>query len=145
MLPKIKFQITTPEKIAFQDEVEAVSLPTENGEITILAHHIPLVTNLVPGEIIIKKDMEKTSLAVSGGLVQVNAASEVLVLADTAEHALEIDLQRAEEARLRAQEMLQEKKEDAEDYALLSAKLQKELVRLKVAKKHHSKKINLDD
>ncbi len=145
MLPKIKFQITTPERIVFQDEVEAVSLPTENGEITVLAHHIPLVTNLVAGEIIIKKSGEKISLAVSGGLVRVNATSEVLVLADTAEHALEIDLQRAEEARLRAQEMLDEKKEDAEDYALLSAKLQKELVRLKVAKKHHSKKINFND
>jgi F-type H+-transporting ATPase subunit epsilon len=63
----MKFQIITPERVVFSDEVDQVSLMTTTGEITILPHHIPLVTVLKPGELRYKKDNEEQAIAVSGG------------------------------------------------------------------------------
>ena len=137
---KIHFEITTPERVVYSDEVESVSLPTKMGQITILANHIPLVSSIESGEAIIRKDNKEVFLAISGGLVEVKGDNHVVVLADTAEHAEEIDEARAQEAIKRAEGLLKEKREDAEDYAAVAAKLQRELARLKVAKKHRSQK-----
>ena len=104
----MKFQIVTPEKTVSSDEIQQVSLPTPDGEITILPHHIPLVTILKPGELRYVKNKEEISLAVSGGFVEVRDDGSVVVLADTAEHAAEIDLARAEEARNRAAKLMTE-------------------------------------
>jgi F-type H+-transporting ATPase subunit epsilon len=137
---KIHFEITTPERVVYSDEVESVSLPTKMGQITILANHIPLVSSIESGEAIIRKDNKEVCLAISGGLVEVKGDNHVVVLADTAEHAEEIDEARAEEARKRAEELLKEERVDAEEYAVVAAKLQRELARLKVARKHRSQK-----
>ncbi|NMC51783.1 F0F1 ATP synthase subunit epsilon [Candidatus Kuenenbacteria bacterium] len=137
---KIYFEITTPEKNVYRDEVDSISLPTEMGQITILANHIPLVSSLTPGELIIRKDGKELDMAVSGGLVEVRGNNHVVVLSDTAEHAEEIDEARAEEARKRAEELLKEKRDDASEYAIVAAKLQRELARLRVARKHRNKK-----
>ena|SRR3989338_142361 len=139
-IKKIRFQITTPERTVFQDEIESVSLPTAMGQITVLVNHIPLVASLEPGELIIRKDGQEINMAVAGGLVEVRDNNHVVVLADTAEHAAEIDEQRAEEARKRAEELLKEKMGDAKEYAAVAAKLQRELARLKVARKHRNRK-----
>ena len=139
-IKKIRFQITTPERTVFQDEIESVSLPTAMGQITVLVNHIPLVASLEPGELIIRKDGQEINMAVAGGLVEVRDNNHVVVLADTAEHAAEIDEQRAEEARKRAEELLKEKMGDAKEYAAVAAKLQRELARLKVARKHSNRK-----
>ncbi len=98
----MKFQIITPERVVFSDEIDQISLLTEDGEITVMQHHIPLVTNLMPGELRYKKNNEEVTLAVSGGFGVVRDDGSVVVLADTAEHAHEIDLSRAEEARARS-------------------------------------------
>ena len=137
---KIHFEITTPERVVYSDEVESVSLPTKMGQITILANHIPLVSSIESGEAIIRKDNKEVFLAISGGLVEVKGDNRVVVLADTAEHAEEIDEARAQEAIKRAGGLLKEKREDAEDYAVVAAKLQRELARLKVARKYRSQK-----
>ncbi len=138
---KIHFEITTPERVVYSDEVESVSLPTKLGQITILANHIPLVSSIESGEAIIRKDGQESFLAISGGLVEVKGDNRVIVLADTAEHAEEIDEARAEEAKKRAEELLKsEERVDAEEYAVVAAKLQRELARLRVAKKHRSQK-----
>lgn len=137
---KIYFEITTPEKNVYRDEVDSISMPTEMGQITILANHIPLVSSLTPGELIIRKDGKELDMAVSGGLVEVRGNNHVVVLSDTAEHAEEIDEARAEEARKRAEELLKEKRDDASEYAIVAAKLQRELARLRVARKHRNKK-----
>jgi F-type H+-transporting ATPase subunit epsilon len=131
---KIKFEITTPEKTVYSDEVDQVTIPTKQGEITILPDHIPLVAALLPGELRVVKDKEEKVMAVSGGFVEV-AANKIVILADSAEHAEEIDVKRAEEAKARAEKLLSEKRFDAEEFALLSAKIEKELARLKVARK----------
>ncbi|MDD4995976.1 MAG: ATP synthase F1 subunit epsilon [Patescibacteria group bacterium] len=138
---KIKFKIVTPEKIAYEDEIDQVTVPTEDGEITILGRHAPLVSILKPGEMIIKKDKETIFLAVSTGFIEVQPESQVYILADTAERAEEIDLKKAEEARLRAKKLLEEKQDMADiDFARLQAVLNREMIRLKVAQKY--RKIN---
>jgi len=139
MADKIHLKITTPERVVLADDVNEVILPTTMGEIGILPHHIPLVAVLAPGEIRVKKDKEELLLAVSGGFIEVQP-TRVIVLADTAEHADEIDEQRAEEAKKRAEELRTTKRADATDFALVASKLEKELARLKVARKHRSRK-----
>src|SRR3989344_3775663 len=129
-MSKINLEITTPERVILKDEVDELVLPTPNGEIGILPHHIPVVSLLAPGEIRITKGGSVTNMAVSGGFIEVQP-DKVIVLADTAERAEEIDEQRAEEARQRAQKLLQEKRLDQEQFTALSVKIEKELARLK--------------
>jgi F-type H+-transporting ATPase subunit epsilon len=132
---KINFKIATPERVVFKNDVDQITLPTQQGEITILPNHIPLIAVLKPGEINIKNENENVSLAVSGGFIEV-LSDKVVVLADTAERAEELDVKRAEEARKRALESLNQKRYDAKEFASLSAMLEKEFARVKVAKKY---------
>ena len=133
----MKFRIVTPDGITFEDEITQVSVPTQSGEITILPHHIPLVSVLKAGEIRITKENNETDIAVSTGVIEVRPQDEVYVIADTAERAERIDLERAEAARKRAEELLQQRStlEDME-FARLQAKLEKEMARLRVGKKY---------
>ena len=133
----MKFKIVTPDGVIYEDEIESVSLPTQNGEITVLPHHIPLISVIKIGEIRIVKDGHEVGVAVSSGVLEVREQSEVIVIADTAERAEHIDLERAEAARKRAQElMLQEKFEDDVQFAALQAQMEKELTRIKVGNKY---------
>lgn len=132
----MKFKIVTPERVVYEDEIDSVSLPTEMGEITVLPHHIPLVANLKPGELIVRKGGEVHPLAVSGGFVEVRDENEVIVLADTAERVQELDEKRADEAKKKAEQLLTERRADDVDYASLAARIEKELARLRVAKKY---------
>ena len=140
-MKSIHFQIVTPERVVFNaPEVESISLPTKMGELTILPDHLPLVASLMPGEVRVKIGGQEINLAVSGGFIEV-APGRVVVLADTAERAEEIDEQRAEEARVKARQfMLQEHVTEETDYAGLAAKLAKELARLKVVRRHRERK-----
>ncbi len=132
----MRFQIVTPERVVFSDDIDQISMMTEDGEITVLPHHIPLVTTLQSGELRYKKQGEVFVVAVSGGFGVVRDDGSIVVLADTAEHAHEINLARAEEARARAAKLMEEarNKEDV-DFAAIAVKLQKELNRLRVATK----------
>lgn len=132
----LKLSITTPEKTIYTDEVDQVTLPTHMGEITVLPHHLPLVALLQPGELRVVKGRDTVPLAVSGGFVEVRP-DEIIVLADTAERSEEIDETRAEEARQRAETLMKEKRTDSVEYAALQAKLEKELARLRVKRRHH--------
>lgn len=126
MTKKINFEITTPEKVVYSEQIDEVVLPTVNGEIGILPNHIPLVALLKPGEIRLRKDNKVIFMAVSGGFIEVRP-DKVVVLADTAEHAEEIDEAKAEEARQKAQEILKEKRTDAREFAALTAKIEKRI------------------
>jgi len=134
MEKKIKIEITTPERKVFSEDADQVSIPTQMGEITVLPEHIPLVAVLVPGELRILKDKEEILMAVSGGFIEV-LSNKVTILADSAEHAEEIDEKQAEEARARALELQKEKNFDDVEFAALSTKIEKELARLKVVRK----------
>lgn len=133
----IKFRIVTPERVVFEDEVEQVSMMTREGEITILPHHIPLVSILQAGELRYKKNGEEKIIAISGGFAEVRADNTLTVLADTAEYAQEIDITRAEAARVKAEALMQEaqNKEDV-DFVSIQANLERALNRVKVANKY---------
>ena len=133
---KLKFKIVTPEKVVLAEEIDQVTLPTLTGQITVLPNHIPLLSALQAGEMIIKKDNKETVLAVSGGFIEVKPGNEVVILTETAERADEIDEARAEEAKKRAEALLKDSKnKEIVDYTALTAKIEKELARLKVARR----------
>lgn len=132
---KIQFKIVTPERIVFQDEVDEVSLPTMEGEITILPHHIPLIALLKSGEVRIHKGAEIIPLAVSGGVIEVDG-KKVVVLADTAERADELEEEKIEQARKDAENLMVAKRSDVEGFAEATAMLERELARLRVVRKY---------
>ena len=141
MLEKlIKFQIVTPERIILEEDIRQVSVPTRDGEITVLPDHIPLVAGLLPGVVEIKtKNGQNEIMAISGGFLEV-LRDKVVILADTAERGQEIDLARAEEAHQRAEEL--KEKADRGQFAEISAKIEKELARTKAAKRWKKIKVN---
>ncbi|TSC61008.1 MAG: F-type H+-transporting ATPase subunit epsilon [Parcubacteria group bacterium Greene0416_14] len=138
MVHTLSFSVVTPEGVAYKDDaVDQVSLPTAEGQITVLANHRPLVTLLRPGEMIIVKGGVSHHFAVSHGVAEIRPKSEVVVLADTAERAEDIDLEAAEAARARAQKMLEEKEHiDDVEYARFQSLLDRELNRIRVRRKH---------
>lgn len=140
----IKFEIVTPEKVVFRTEVKQVTVPTKTGEITVLPNHIPLVSALEPGVIeLVTAAGEQEIISVSGGFLEV-LSDKVVILADTAERAEEIDVQRAEEARARAEKLKTEAKHaDDVSFADSAAQLAKELARIKAVRRHKKIK-NID-
>ncbi|MFA6193728.1 MAG: F0F1 ATP synthase subunit epsilon [Parcubacteria group bacterium] len=133
---KIKFKIVTPERTVFEDEIDQLSLPTQEGEITVMANHIPLIAVLQAGELVARKGGEEIAMAVSGGMIEVRS-NEITILADTAERAEEIDVKRAEEAKERAEKLKDEKiRMDETEFATAAAIFEKNLARIKVARKH---------
>lgn len=132
----IHLKIVTPEKVVLEEEIGQITLPTMMGEITILPNHLPIVSSLKPGEILAKKDGVDLPLATSGGFIEF-AENKLTILADTAERVEEIDEARAEEGRQAATKLMSEKQEKNDvEFTSLSAKLEKELARLKVAQKY---------
>lgn len=132
----IHLQIITPEKTVFDDEVEQVSLPTQDGEITILPHHLSLITSIEPGDIILKKHSKETHMASGFGFAQV-ASNNIKVLVDLAAPEDEIEEKAIEAAKKEAEEALAKKHElSEEEYALAAASLQKALVQLKIKRRH---------
>ena len=137
---KIKFKIVTPERTVYESEIDQLTLPTVEGEITVLPNHIPLISVLAPGELVAKYDGEEVAMAVSGGMIEVQK-NEITILADTAERAEEIDLARAEEARQKAETLKEEKiRMDETEYAAVAALLERNLARIRVARKHLTKR-----
>lgn len=132
------FELITPERVVFREEVEQVTLPTAMGEITLLPRHIPLVANLIPGIIRLKKNREEDEIAVSGGFIEVGQ-DKIKVLADTAERGHELDISVIEAAKERAEKVMREAvRQDDASYAAAAAALERELARYKVAKKYRS-------
>lgn len=138
----VKLQIATPEGVAYEDnQIKMVTLPTESGVISIMGDHIPLVSIITSGEIVITKDEYQIELAVSRGILEVRRNSQVYLLADTAERAEEIDLERAEEARKKAEEYLKQQASLADvEFARIQAKIEKELARIRVARRYRKRR-----
>ena len=145
MSSRIKFKIVTPEKTLFEQEIDQVTLPVSDGQVTILPGHRSYIASLKPGEIMFKSAGKETAMATSGGFIEFNS-NELVVLADTAEVAGEIDLVRAEEAVKRAEELKHEKVSLGEqEYARVAAAIEKEMARIRVARKHHSRQRTIDN
>lgn len=138
-MSKIKLDIVTVEKLVFSQDVDGVIAPGVEGELGILPQHAPLVTMLQPGVVIIKADGEETEMAVSGGYMEVRP-EYIIILADSAERAEEIDIARAEAARARAEQARGEAPAGAEAALAAEAALKRSLVRLKVARRRRREK-----
>ena len=134
----INIDIVTAERVVFSDEGDIVVAPGVGGQLGILPHHTPLMTMLQPGELMVRKGKEEFSLAISGGFLEVRP-DRVIVLADAAERAEEIDISRAEEAKRRARERVIHAIPEA-DSARAEAALRRSLARLKVAEKRRGKR-----
>jgi len=133
MAKTLKLQIVTPEASVYSADVDIVTLPTVVGQIGILPNHVPLITHLVPGEIIIRRNGNSDYLAVGEGLVEVTG-EHVAILTDLAVAAESIDEAKAEEARQRAAARLREKI-SAEEVASVNASLARSLAQLKVKRR----------
>jgi len=132
----IYFEIVTPERTVLKETVRQVSAPTKQGEITVLPDHIPLIASLQAGVIeIVKENGDRDIMSLSGGFIEV-LKNKVVILADMAERAEEIDISRAEEARKKAEEIKVDTRHfDQERFANLSAKIAKELARTRAVKR----------
>ncbi|MBU0647824.1 ATP synthase F1 subunit epsilon [Patescibacteria group bacterium] len=138
-MSQISFKIITPERTLFSEMVDQITLQTTEGEITVLPGHIPIISTMSPGELRFVQGNEEIPMVVLGGFVEITKTS-VIVLADAAEKVEEILEERAIEAKKQAEELRQSKIADREDFAALSAKIEKELARLKVAQKYKKRK-----
>jgi F-type H+-transporting ATPase subunit epsilon len=130
----LQLDIVTPEKLAYSDEVDAVTLPGSEGELGVLPHHAPLVSTLGAGELQLRKAGAEESFAIVGGFLQV-LPDKVVVMAETADMASEIDLERAQEARRQAEQALEGGFVEGADLAAARAQLQAALIRIRVAER----------
>ena len=130
---ELRLNIVTPEGELFAGEVDALLVPGAEGQLGILPHHAPLITVLDEGELVVRQGEEEYVFAIHGGYMQV-LPDRVIVLADVAERASEIDIGRAEEARRRAEELLAQEPPPEERAAALAA-LRRPLIRLRVARR----------
>jgi len=133
MANTIKLEIVTPETTVYSDEVEMVTLPAIEGQIGVLPQHVRLMTQLVPGELIVRKNAHDDFLAVGEGLVEVTN-DHVSIVTNMAIPADGIDEAAAEEARQRALQRLREKL-STEEVATVNASLARSLAQLRVKRR----------
>ena len=136
-MASMRLDIVTAERVVYSEDVDVVVAPGVEGQLGILPHHAPLMTTLQAGELQVRKGKEEFFLAISGGFLEVRP-DRVIVLADAAERATEIDVARAEEAKRRAEEQLS-RRPPGVDMAQAEAALRRSLVRLKVAERRKRK------
>ena len=132
----LTLEIVTPERLAYSDTVDSVVLPGSEGELGVLPHHAPLVSTLGVGELRIRKDGVEESFAIVGGFLQVRP-DKVVVMAETADMASEIDLEKAQEARREAERALESGYSEGVDLSIARAALQQALLRIRVAERRH--------
>ena len=133
MPPTLRLEIVTPQEVAFSEDVHMVTIPGVEGQMGVYPQHVRLITQIVPGEIIVSKDGHDRSLVVGEGLVEVTA-TRVAIVTDMAVPSENIDEAKAEEARQRAAARLREKISD-EEVATVNASLARALAQLQVKRR----------
>lgn len=137
MAATLHLEIVTPESRAYSDDVELVVLPAIEGEMGVYPQHVPLITAITPGEIIVTKDGKTTHLAVGEGFVEITG-DKVSVLVDMALTEESIDEKAAEEAVRRAEARLKEEHIGEEESAMVQAAIAKSLAQLHVKRRRRS-------
>ena len=133
MVATLRLEIVTPEATVYSQDVNMVTLPAVGGQIGIFPRHVPLLTRIVPGELVVRKDGDTEFLAIGGGIVEITA-SRVAIATDMAVAVKDIDEARVEEARRRAEARLQDKISD-EEVATVNAALARALAQLRVKRR----------
>ena len=134
----MKLEVVTAEKSIYSDEVDMVIAPGASGELGILPRHASLMTMIDPGELRIKKGEEELSLAISGGFLEVHKG-KMIILADTAERAEDIDMTKASQAKEKALELLKSQPKDT-DLKVAEAALRKSLAELKAVERRRARR-----
>ena len=134
MAATLKLEIVTPEAVVYSEQVDMVTLPGSEGEMGVFPMHVPLMTQIVSGELTVRKDGHDFFLAVGDGFAEITG-DHVAILTDMAIKADDIDEAKAEEARKRAEARLQEKISD-EESATVQASLAHSLAQLKVKRRN---------
>jgi F-type H+-transporting ATPase subunit epsilon len=134
MANTIRLEIITPQQTVYSEDVDTVRLPGVEGQMGVLPHHVRLMTQMVPGELTVRKNGQEHFLAVGEGLIEI-MGSRVAVVTDMAVAAESIDEAKAEEARQRAAAHLREKISSAE-VASVNASLARSLAQLRVKRRH---------
>ncbi len=134
MAATLRLEIVTPEARAYSDDVELVVLPAVEGEMGVYPNHIPLITQLKPGELVVTKDGKQIHLAVGEGFVEITG-TKISVLVDMALKDSEIDENAAEEAVKRAEARLKEQNVGDEEAALVQAAIAKSMAQLHVKRR----------
>jgi F-type H+-transporting ATPase subunit epsilon len=134
MADTLKLEIVTPAGVTYSEDVSMVTMPAVDGQIGVYPKHIPLMTRIEPGEIIVLRNGTQDFLAVGAGLVEITG-DHVGILTDMAVAAKDIDAAKAEEARQRAAARLRDKLSD-EDVAAVNASLARSLAQLRVKRRH---------
>lgn len=134
----LHLEIITPEKIVYTEDVDEVIAPTVKGQISILPNHVGLLTQIEPGELIVKKGGKDNFIAITGGFLEVKK-NNISILADYAVRSEDIEVVKAEQAQKRAQKVMAEKASE-KDFAIAQSELRRSLIELKVAqrRKHHT-------
>ena len=135
MANTLKLEIVTPEAKTYSEDVEMVTLPAVEGEMGVFPQHVPLMTQIVAGEVIVRKEGRDYFLAVGEGFVEITG-ERVAIMTDMAIRAENVDEAKAEEARQRAESRLAEKLDD-EEAAMVSAALAHSLAQLRVKRRQH--------
>lgn len=130
----LHLKIVTPERVIFDNEVTQVNVPTTEGNLGILPHHVNLMAKLIPGELTVKNGEKLTHMAVGDGFFQVTD-NVLTIMTDLAVNEAEIDEKKVEEARKRAEEAMTKTLSD-EEHAATLAILQKSVAQLKVKRRH---------
>ncbi len=133
-------EIITPDEIIYKGDAASLTLPTADGEITVLPGHIPLIGVLIPGTIILRKEGTETIFAVSRGVIEIGRGN-VRVLAQTADRAEKLEEAAIEQAKVNAQALMDEKRSDSEGFADATAMLERELARLKTVRRYRSRAV----
>ena len=133
MAATLKLEIVTPGATVYSDDVQMVTLPAVDGQVGIFPRHVPVLTRIVPGEIIVRKNGQDEFLAIGEGLVEVTG-DRVAIVTDMAVAAKDIDEARAEEARQRALAHLRDKLSN-EEVATVNASLARSLAQLRVKRR----------
>jgi len=132
----LQLEIVTPEREAFSDTVDAVYCPGVEGEFGVLPHHAPMLSMLGIGELRIQKGADEEFYAIAGGFVQV-LPDKVVVMAELADLASEIDLESAEAARNEAERAIAAGFDEPADLAQARASMERALLRIRVAERRH--------
>ena len=132
----LHLEIVTPEQKTYSDDVDSVVIPGVEGELGVLPQHVPLMTQLLPGELRVIKGGEELRLAVGEGFVEISA-DKVAVLTDMAVKESDIDESAAEDAVRRAEEAMKDNKLGDEEYATVKAALQKSLALVRVKRRRN--------
>jgi len=131
----LKLEIITPESKVYSEDVDMVTLPGIEGEMGILPNHVRLMTQMVPGEMIVRKDGQDRFMAVGDGIIEVTA-DQVSIVTNMAIAVENIDEAKVEEARQRAAARLREKI-SSEEVASVNASLARSLAQLQVKRRRH--------